>query len=323
MNIISKIAQNTNISQATVSKVLNHRHGVSSAMRQMVFAEYDRIGIKKKEESVAVYVILPEIPQYFWTGDFPTLTAEGLRVKYNIYSRIGDDAIVLRYLHQAIELEAQVLVIAARINEEMRSLIDRFSEKGFVIFLTEHNLSRNSVYIGSDSAEDGRQLARLLLRHVGPDDRLLVIHNKNETWGETSKLRETAFYEEVGDTVDYAACYVDFSTDTDLLPSQIARNLSPLLFCRKYTRVVCLNGFTHLLCKAIHKVGYAHSLCCFGFEDNPQNNKFVEMGLLRGIVNQDFQTQFGTALRLATDFCLTGQRPSSSEIIIPSILLEY
>ncbi len=317
------IAENTNTSPSTVSKVLNHRHGISADVRQKVFSEYDRIGGGKKEAAVAVYVILPEIPQYFWSSDYPTLTPEGERIKCNIYSRIGDDEVVLRYLHQALALEAKVIIIAAKINEEMRELLDRFSETGLVIYLTEYNLTRASVYVGSDPADDGKKLAALCRRHIAEEDRLLLMMNTNEMWGETNKIRCDAFLEEMAGLAAYGSCDVDFSTDTSIMPSLLAREMLPLLVHGSYNKLICFTGFTHVLCGAVRKMRLPHTVQCFGFEDTPQNSKFAEMGLLGGVVSQNFPKQIAAAFELAFAFVATGARPEKENVIIPCDILEY
>ncbi len=322
-NQVDIIAENTNVSPATVSKVINHRPGPSSKVRQMVFAEYDRMGFKKRESPVAVYVILPEIPQYFWSRDFTDRIGEGLRIKYNIYSRMGDDDIVLRYLHQAIELEAKVIVIAAKINDEMRALLDRFSVTGLVIYLTEYNQSQGSIYVGGDAVNEGWELALLYRRYYREGDSLLMITQPDDQWSGTSKTRCTTFLKYVSDCVPFGCCPIDISAYTNLLPALIAREMKPYLVGGAYNRIICFHGFTHSLCHALYKLRLPYPIVCFGFEDTLQNKKYADMGMLGGIVSQDFRAQMNTALALTADFLTKGIRPAESQFIIPCNTIEY
>lgn len=320
---IVTIAENTHTSTATVSKVLNHCHGVSSEIREQVYREYDRLEGKKKEQPVAIYVILPETPSYFWDCEYPAPLDDTLSIKYNIYSRIGDDAMVLRYLHQAIELEAKVIVIAAQLNDEMRGLLASFAKTGLVLYLNEYNDTFNSCYVGSDPAADGHQLAELCLRHTDSCDRLLVIRNKEFSDGSTMRQRYDAF---AGSVMGMAALDVMDMTlpiATPLLASLLAREMALRFQQYAYNKVVCLSGFTYSLCLAVQKMKLPFAVQCFGFEDAPQNEKFADLGLLKGTVCQDFGAQLAEALRLAQEFVRTQRYPSRRFFFIPSRVVEY
>ena len=320
---IVTIAENTHTSTATVSKVLNHCHGVSSDIRELVYREYDRLGGEKKEPPVSVYVILPETPSYFWDCEYPAPMDETLSVKYNIYSRIGDDAMVMRYLHQAIRLEAKVIVIAAQLNDEMRTLLADFARTGLVLYLNEYNDTFNSCYVGSDPSADGHQLAELCLRHVTEHDKILVIRNKEFLGGSTVRRRYDAFAGSMMGEVAFDVADLSLQIGTPLLASLLAREMTPLFRQNAYNKVVCLSGFTYSLCLAVQKMKLPFAVQCFGVEDAPQNEKFADLGILKGAVCQDFQAQLTEALQLAQAFALSKQYPPRKFCFIPSRSVEY
>ncbi len=320
---IVTIAENTHTSTATVSKVLNHCHGVSSDIRELVYREYDRLEGKRKEEKVAIYVILPETPSYFWNCEYPAPLDDTLSIKYNIYSRLGDDAMVMRYLRQAIQLKTKVIVIAARLNDEMPELLATFAQTGLVLYLNEYNDTFNSCYVGSDPSEDGYRLAELCLRHIDSHDRLLVIRNKAFLDSSTERRRYDAFAGSVMGMVALDVVDMTLPIATPLLASLLAREMTTLFQQTAYTKVVCLSGFTYSLCLAVQKMKLPFAVQCFGFEDAPQNEKFADLGLLKGAVCQDFGAQLAETLKLAQAFVQTQQYPSRRFFFISSRMVEY
>ena len=320
---ISEISAKTNLSQATVSKVLNHCYGVSGDVRERVFKECGHIkGVDSVKNHISIYVILPETPNFFWGNKLPSL--DNIKIKYNIYSRLGDNDTVIRYLTQATELDSEVIIVAASLNKETEEILTQLSKKKFIIFLTEYNQAFNTFYVGSNPKTDGGQLALSCLKHHNLNEKVLLIRDilPSDCHSKTSAMRLEGFLEKLPNK-NFDIIDIEMQTGIPYFSSTLARELSALLKKNQYHSVVCFNGFTDVLCSALQKIKLPFKVNCYGFENSPQNKKFAELGFLKAVVCQNFSNQLSCALELSKSYLESGCYPESKYTHIQSKTIDF
>lgn len=323
MKQISRIANSANASPATISKVLNHCYGVSGDVRERIYREYDRVSCGKAESGhVNIYVIIPEIPSFFWNLELERFRNDWVTVKYNVYSRLGDHEIVMRYLKEAVACDADVIVIAAKLNGESEKLLSELADKKLIIFLTEYHDLVNCFYVGSDPGADGMRLADACLRR--PDIRkVLVLQENYPDQGKTSAIRLESFCGALQGRVAYDVVDVKVQVGVAMLPSTVARAIAPFLKTNAYDAVVAMNGYVPEVCAAVQKMKLPRTVRCFGFEKSPQIHKWAEKGYLKAVIWQDFARQFSAAMAIAEHYIETRQCPQKKYTFLPSGLVEY
>ncbi len=315
-NQISKIAQAAHTSNSTVSKVLHHCGGVGSETRDRVYtyaaASWQR---KHNENALPTYALFPETPNFFWNCTLQNFD-DLHRVKYNIYSRLGDDAMVLRYLQEAIALRSRVIIVAATLNEEARTLLRRVSVDALILFLTEYNAMVNTFYIGSDAAADGKLLANACKRECLKGSEILVLKERSDS--ETREHRLSAFLQTAQN--DFVCDVKEIEIDPSRFsPALLARSLAPQIEGKNYAALVCCNGYLPQICSALRKL--RRPLPCFGFEHFAQESEYAASGYLKAVVCQNFQRQLDTALAVAREYLDTGNAPGQKAIYVPSDLV--
>lgn len=319
---LSEIADATQTSKATVSKVLNHCYGVGNDVRERVFLEKERItrDISQKRH-VPIYVIMPEAPDFFWNCNL--LQCPGYEVKYNIYSKLGDTAMVMRYLKEAVMVEAKVIVIVAQIDDEIKSILEEIADRKLIIFLTELNHVINTFYVGSNPIEDGKRLAELCNHSLCTEDRILLVKDVLPCQSETSTARLNSFLQEINPEIKYDMLEVEYRINVSWYSATLARELSPFLEKYPYKNIVCFNGFTHHLCSALQKIKKSYQIKCYGFEKSPRSMEYVNMGYLKAVVCQNFTKQLEIAIGVAEKYLETGTCPSSKYVYVKSEMIEY
>ena len=178
---IESIANKLNVSKSTVSKVMRHCGGVDSDTRERILVESRSLKIEIKSDC-DIYVIVPDVPQYFWkemrkgiTGNtFPDKT----RVKINVYTKVRDEAAVLEYLNEAEHLNARVIIIAAHITPSIHKKLESITDSRLIILLSEYYELNNVFYIGADSYQDGYAMGQEYISHYS-DKRLVLFSVKN------------------------------------------------------------------------------------------------------------------------------------------------
>ena len=321
---ISEIAATENISASTVSKVLNHSPGVSGDVREQIYRAAERINLTSKpDRPVSIYTIIPEIPNFFWDADLKRRQNDDISVKHNIYSRLGDLDTVVRYLKEAVDVDAEVIMIVTQLNERIEGILRRLADKKLIIFLTEYNSMENTFYIGSNAERDGRELAAACLRSHGDSERVLILRDMTLSQSSTSSIRMNAFKDAVSGRLEFDTADIHIQMGVPSFSSVLARELTPLFKKCPYSSVVSFNGFTNSLCAAVQKIKLPYRVGCFGFENSPQNKKWADSGYLKAVVCQNFSEQFSVALNVAEKYVKDKIRPDRKSTFIDSRLIEY
>lgn len=322
-NYVSKLADSADASPATISKVLNHCYGVSGEVRERIYREYDRVCEGTTESGhVCIYVIVPEIPNFFWNLELKKPRDPRISIKYNVYSRMGDHHTVMRYLKEAVACDADVILIAAQLNEEAESFLSELADKKLIIFLTEFHDLVNCFYVGSDARADGVLLAEACLKQPNIQ-KVLVLREILPAPSNTSTARLESFCGALRGKWDYDVLDIEVQMGMSTLPSTIARVLAPCFKEHAYDAVVTMNGYTSAVCAAVQKMKLPYRVSCFGFENAPQNQKWADLGYLKAVVWQDFTKQFSAALEIAQQYMQTRNCPPGKYTFLPSGVIEY
>ncbi len=148
------------VSKSTMSKVLRHCGGVDSETRRRILRENPGDGAGVWD----VYCILPDLPGAFWKEALRGLmetAPEGVRVKYNVYTKLGDSEAVLTYLGEASRGRARAVIIAAVMDVPVREKLEAMSKNALVILLSEQEALVNGFYVGADAYGDGFRMGQL------------------------------------------------------------------------------------------------------------------------------------------------------------------
>lgn len=322
---IADIAKKLHVSTAMVSRVLRHCGGVDSQMRQRIFAEAEHL-VRADWGECAVYTILPDVPRYFWQplreGLSDELQASEIPFKSNIYTRVRDESIVLRYLDEAERLNAWVIILAADVTPAIHQRLESIVKKNrLIILVSEYHELINSFYVGSDSYQDGYALGEYYASHFA--DRSLLMftcpgHSISEQRleGFSDALRRSC-PEMLNGAVRIKLEKQIFS-DLKLLPSKLA----PLLMeAAKPYEQLCIYSPLGIpqFPLAIVKAKLTNRVVCL-CQDSYTNPDDTRIAVPMISCNQDNYAQGKTAAKLAVDFCRSGQYPDRKMIYVPSRL---
>ncbi len=307
---ISDIARRIGISPATVSKVLNHSFGVSGALREQVFEAAEAMNVYPtwtETHAYDVYVILPEIPTYFWKELYHCLTTaldrHGLRSRFHIYSRLHDTATVERYLREFECMDAPILIIAATYEGLDKRLRDIARHRAvFTVCETTH--ADNCYAIGSHQKADSALLATNCLLENPRVENILLIGRSGE--------RLLGFVEAI-----HTRASLRFFSPSEIeaySAAKLAQKLSELHAVYPFDITVCLSGFTKDVCISLKKCHL--SIPCYGFEGPHIEPRYALPG---GTVIQDLAAISEVTAEMSRTYLLHGILPAQKYTFVPSI----
>lgn len=290
MKEIRHIAALSGTSPSTVSKALHHCSGVSAALRQRILTLAEREGIAAgREDTVDVYVILPDTPAVFWGEIYRAMEAEGISCKQNLYSALYDDpTVILAYLREAQQLGARAVILAAPEQPELAASLAAFPPDTMILFLCEYWDRSNAFYVGSDPISDGRWLADEVNREP-TIHRLLALTNEKST---LVRERVKGFCAALRSDIEVTACA--YPTSGSTVSARLARRLHAVGGDYAYDAVFCPDGIVPEVIGALVKLRPAVMPRIYGF-DTDELPKEIGGALLC----QDLATQGKTALRFA------------------------
>ncbi len=307
---ITDIARRIGISPATVSKVLNHSFGVSGPLREQVFEAAEAMHVypaPNEMQAYDAYVILPEIPTYFWKELYHHLMAaldrHGLRVRFHIYSRLNDSATVERYLREFEHMDVPILIIAANYEGLDKRLRD-IARRRAVFTVCETTHADNCYAIGSHQKADSALLAtNCLLENPHIENILLIGRSGERLMGfvEATNTQASLRFFSSSEIEAYSA-------------STLAQKLSALHTVYPFDIAVCLSGFTKDVCISLKKCHL--SIPCYGFEGPHIEPRYVLPG---GTVIQDLAAISETTAEMAKTYLVHDTLPAQKYTFVPSL----
>lgn len=193
---VEKIAKDLNVSPSVVVRTLRHCSGVDSETRHRILMEAENLQ-EPVYRGCRIYVILPDTPRYFWEplrlGVKDVLERDIVPFKVNVFTKPSDETAILRYLSEAEQMDAQVIIIAGYSTDQIRRRIDEIKEDRLILFLSEYTDLTNTFYCGSDTFSDGFQMGKQYAERYA-DYPLVTITYQDEL---NSFTRLTGFLEAV------------------------------------------------------------------------------------------------------------------------------
>lgn len=324
---ISELAQNLNISKATVSKALRHCSGVESGTRQNIL---DRAGERETPRDTAgcpIYAILPDIPAGHWRelrdGIFQCAHETLYPINCNIYTRLHDDETVLAYLREARRLRPKALLVAIAFSDAIRKELAAWEPGCLILQISETHPLTNSFTVGADAYGDGAALGRRAAEYCAYDQFLYLALGNSVTVSQ----RLLGFFSTLDSLLPGAgsaavpiAIEPQWLTKPKLFPAHLAAALAAAVNPFPPSRHLCLYapfGF-HGLMLAIDKAGIAGRVTLVGHDLLPESAASCPAIVCR----QDLRAQGRMAIRLAEEFIATGGLyPPEKHILIPSAVV--
>ncbi len=302
---IKKIAESIGTSTAAVSKAINHCSGIGNDLREQILSVAEEQGVNgKRIHSCDVYVILPDIPAFFWEPVrntlFRALEAHELTLKCNVYSKLGDSSVVEHYLDEAEELNVPVIIVTAKY-EGLEERLSRLSYNGKAIFcFLENTPAKNVFFIGPDKYEDGRLLAEHCLADLPNAREFLILGNDRERLRGFADRAQGIHLRTLVSSVQSTA-------------AEIAREIDQIYRVSPFDAVVCMDGTTAKYCMALKKCKLSPPV--YGCEDAPVDDRYV---LPVGNICQSIEKSTEMIAYLAEKYVQTRTLPSSKYTYIPS-----
>lgn len=187
----SRLADALGLSRATVSRALRHCSGVDTETRQRIL---EHCPVTPTDGiSLDLYVILPDVPHFFWGEMQKTVFLGGQEItaarKYNVYTKLGDDDTVLTYLKEAEEKNARILLLSARMTPTVKATVARLARERQIFLLSEFCDIPHTFYFGADPFAEGETLGRLWCQRT-PHRPLRIL---SAEWQENARLRTKGF----------------------------------------------------------------------------------------------------------------------------------
>ncbi len=305
---ISDVTEKLGVSRFTVRRVLDHCGGVSSDVRQCILDIEPNTDItRRRKSSCDAYVIMPEIPAFFWSELFESIYKEfqkrNISTKYNIYSKIGDRETVENYLDEAERFGARCIIIAAEHDglEERLSLL----AKGRAVFSVCSQIKATNIfYFGSDHVSDGYIMARKCMGKLPNADCFLFI-------GEDADWRK-GITEGLGENKKI----VNIPCDHSVSSAQLARAIDTAYKKDQFDAVIGLDGISAKISMALKKCGFDIPIFCF--EHQPIDDRWEKP--VAEIIQDLPRTAFMVA-NAVEKFLNDNIYPDSKYNYIPSVYL--
>lgn len=309
---VQKISILSGRSKATVSRVLNHRPGVSVETREEIL----RVAAQFEMEQPAaraceVSVLAPDNPKFFWSR-IPSVVkacAPQWSAGVHIYTSLSRSAGMDESIRRALRGGCRVMILAALPDAALRRQLEALARDVLLIQLCEYAPVAGSVYVGSDLYGDGRALA-LAVREKLRGRRCIALRPAGQA-GEQRRLE--GFTHALGET---AFTYIDEEPmQGKLYSANLARRLSRE---GAFDYLFCPSGNTAKACEGLLKLRLPQAPQCIGFETSPTVEAYFRRGCIAAMAVQDIEGQTRAALSLARRYLETGLRPEREQQTIPS-----
>ena len=318
---VKDISNKLNISKSTVSKAIRHCSGVDSETRQSILDEI-RIINYQPESDCDIYVILPDIPQYFWK-ELRKGIKEGSRedivsIKHNIYTNPKDENAVLSYLDEAETLNARAIIIAAYITPKIHEKLESLRDGRLILMLSEYHEFMNGFFVGADAYTDGYRMGKEYLSRY-PDRKLIALSITGNTniqkrlSGFKQAIKEEN--EELLNNVAFIDLDRKILKDMKLFPSKLA----PLFVdAAGDSQAVCIYSLFGIfqLPLAITKAKLTKKAVCMCHDYFTEKSDSA----MTITCNQDVTLQGRMAMELAANYVTQKMYPDEKKTIIPSLI---
>ncbi len=315
---ISRIAELSGKSKATVSRVLNNCPGVDNSIReevmQVVCAHPDITSAPEAPSDLCI--ILPDNPKFFWHDALETASHAEISKQIWVYSHMQQSTVLHSYMDRLESSNASALIFVGTPDTQLRERLEHFaSGNHLLIQLCEYTPIRNSFYVGSEFYRDGFELGRkLLAKEQGAIRHIAILERKDVV---SCRERNRGFADAIRDC-SAEISYLEEPPKGPLYPSQLARIIAG---CQTpVTHLFCASGSTIQACDALRKIK-DHRIGYIGFECPPGTQKYRENGTVCALAVQNISKQMEQAISFAKTYLQTRTAPSQKYTYIPSRIL--
>lgn len=197
MRITAKIiAEQLNVSTATVDRVLNNRKGVSEKTIQRVKKKAQELGYKPNKAAkflstqkvMKAAFVLPFYPDYFWSE-----IENETKVAVQIYEEVGFDIDIYRFKHSSAQLNYfkeiveektyDAIVLAPDYAYPMVNTINAAIGKGIPVFTLSNDVTKSKriSFVGSNYVDSGYLAGELISIFAKDLTNTVLIKEKKES----------------------------------------------------------------------------------------------------------------------------------------------
>ncbi len=297
---------------STVYKVIGHKSGVASETREQILRMAVDMGLARVSEPSDLYIILPQVPDYFW-GKLCAVIQKELadtewRVSFHFCATTRDFYVIDHYLQDARKSGARAVLIGTHLHDSSRVAIEQLCENGPVFFICEPQEQEDCYYFGTDFYTDGILLARRISLDFPTGNVILTGDSPERAAGFRAVFRGNVRVLPFDDIHLPSA------------PARFARALAEQAESTAVDALVCLDGITDKVCLAVSKLN--RSLPCYGMECSAHVCTYLDRGLLTATLCQDLDTIAHLCITSVLQYLSSGIRPTRRATLVPSLLLE-
>lgn len=260
---LRRIAEETGLSPATLSRALNHCGQVSELSWTCAMEAANGWGYQKSpKEALQVGIILPDRPQFFWKRLADELLRKlreaNVRFALALVPQLRDDLQVCRCVQDMTERGAALLILPVA-GEMVASCLRALNGSVAVWMLREYRELTNAFAFVPDLYEAGSRMGRLLAQREV--HRIVMIRDGTKTGQEwEAGLKQTCPAAASCPVLERPPEHIRWGGA--FLARQIQqRNLLDL------EALVCCDGTTLSGALALHKLGLYGKAVCIGWQD--------------------------------------------------------
>ncbi len=315
---IERIAEELNISKATVSKAINNCPGVNSVTKRAVIQAASGYGYAPSRSFQKLAVVLPSTPSYFWGDMRKRIASYGrdakIECKFYVYPNLRDNFDALRCTGQAVDEGASMLIVAVPDTDEIRQLLESVSERVLVILIEEFLDIKNTFYIGEDSRGQGYSLGKKYTESYPSAREFAILHS---TEFDTERARIDGFRSALSECKCEVALNIKSESGSKTQSAHIARALARANSVPDC--IFCPSGNLSMAALAVKKLKADKTIHCIGFDMNTESNSEGYENILTHILIQDTDAQAQTAVECAAEFLRSGCFPSRKIMYVDGI----
>ena len=334
---IKEIAERAGVHRATVDKVLHNRVGVSDEVRMKVQAIINEMGYtpnpagrvlqrQGKVYRIAAILVdvdaLPFLKQGIERG-VANQVGFDIEVSYFI-SKFQQAELQSQYIDQAVDGQADGIIISPINADCVRKSIDRAADAGIPIIATDSDIdgARRSCCVSIDSARASRIAGRLMGQFLGGKGKVAVISSAIESENNNYyvQIREQGFAE-----------FIEREYPQIEITSRIASFEDPKITYRKTVELLQneqdLQGI-YITCggvsqvgKALLESGRANDIRVICYEAYPEIVEMIRQNVVDCTLGGEKRQQGELPVQLIMDQLVFGKKPAQDKILTETRIL--
>lgn len=304
---VRRIAEAAGVSPSTVHRALTNCGNVDPRTKARILAAAGELqGESAVPATAPIGVLMRARPRYFWGPAFTaiqsTAAALSLPLATALCSDYDNDTDFAYCLNTLRKRHANAYIIvpgsSPGCDASLRQLA-ALSERSPIIFLCESHSVPGRYYVGSDPEVDGRDFATAVQPLMPRGARILVIGSGDCPIADTRCEAFLATAAEHDPTVRTVG-HIDgvFTENVAVQPSLLARRIDEQ-YHGTFDTVFVSQGTLPQVASALYKLRLHGKVRCFGCENPPANEPFIQNGTIHAVLEQDIVGQAVRAVEVA------------------------